>query len=288
MSDNGGTHKMTPAEIEREIEHTREQMGRDIDAISDRLDPRRLKIQARDSVVDAKEVVVDKVRDAANTVGEQARHAGDSVLDAVKRHPVPAAVVGGGIAWLLMRSRDSASRPEYPGTAMAEDYRYTGEEEEPGRLAAMRENMSEKREQLAGRAQNLKGRARERARQAGSRVQGLFEENPLLVGAGILVLGAAIGSLLPETERENRAFGETRDRLMDRAKETAGEVKDVARETLRSAKDTAQEELRERGSEVGASVREAATHVAEEAKQTARREAEQRDLTTGRPGAAPL
>jgi ElaB/YqjD/DUF883 family membrane-anchored ribosome-binding protein len=69
----------------------------------------------------------------------------------------------------------------------------------------------------------------------------LMHEQPLVLGAIGLALGAAVGALLPGTETEDRLLGETRDDLAERAKATAQEgyerVKDTAAEHLEQAKD---------------------------------------------------
>lgn len=68
----------------------------------------------------------------------------------------------------------------------------------------------------------------------------LVAEQPLVLGALGLAVGAAIGALLPGTEAEDRLMGETRDRLVGQARETAEQgyerVKETAREQLEQAK----------------------------------------------------
>jgi hypothetical protein len=68
----------------------------------------------------------------------------------------------------------------------------------------------------------------------------MVEENPLLVGAGALMIGAAFGFAVPETETENEWMGETRDNIVERARETArdaaGQVQDAASSVADAAK----------------------------------------------------
>lgn len=52
-----------------------------------------------------------------------------------------------------------------------------------------------------------------------NRFQGTVHDHPLLVGAGALMLGAAVGLAIPETEMENEWMGEARDNVVARARE---------------------------------------------------------------------
>ena len=78
--------------------------------------------------------------------------------------------------------------------------------------------MAERAQEYAGDAQAALGRTRQRAQ---NQLERMVNENPLLVSAGALVLGAAVGLAIPETERENEWLGETRDTVVDRAQEMA-------------------------------------------------------------------
>ena len=88
------------------------------------------------------------------------------------------------------------------------------------------------------------GRAREQSRRAGQGFQTLLEEQPLVVGALGVALGAIIGAVLPESEREDRMLGEARDRVLDRAKElgTRGyeEVRGKAQQAAAGVRDAVQ------------------------------------------------
>jgi gas vesicle protein len=86
-------------EIRAEIEQTREHMSETVNAIQDRLRPSTLASNAADRVKDA---AMDKVRDVADS---------ESVMY-VRANPIPAAMVGigiAGLAWLAMGGRDNRS-----------------------------------------------------------------------------------------------------------------------------------------------------------------------------------
>jgi hypothetical protein len=91
---NASAPSVTTEEIRSQIERTRAEMSETIDAIQNRLSPRRL-------MTDAKE----KVKDAFST---------ERAIQVVKSNPVPMALIGAAVAALTvgtwMRSRNGSSR----------------------------------------------------------------------------------------------------------------------------------------------------------------------------------
>jgi len=82
--------------------------------------------------------------------------------------------------------------------------------------------------EAAGRAQEYARGAGARARSTGRHVQSRFErmidENPLIISGAALLIGLALGLVLPETEKENAWMGETRDTVVDQAQNAARQV----------------------------------------------------------------
>lgn len=282
-------------EIEREIEATRERMTQDIDELGDRLSPENLKRQAKDAITG------------------KARQTGFRMIDFIQENTSLVAAMGLGAVWLVQQR----NRSQVSGDRMAR-FAYTGPERRreglTGRIAdrasEMRDSVSATAEgvaeragdlthqagELAGRARQrageLGGEVRERARDIGSRakdqtrrarggLERLVEESPLAVAAGVAALGLACGLLVPETEREQRLMGPTRDDLVERAQGTARRVKDAAVEAGQELREVVREEVSERAPEVkavvqdavqsvGRQVKESAGRVKEEAKQAAR------------------
>jgi len=98
-------------EIREEIAQTRVEMSETIEAIQERLTPSHLVAQASETVRNA---TTEKVKQMANTAG----HAADQVMDSsvaqtIRSNPIPAAMIGIGAAWLLMKGRTGSNRRDY-------------------------------------------------------------------------------------------------------------------------------------------------------------------------------
>ncbi|MEB8387824.1 DUF3618 domain-containing protein [Rhodobacteraceae bacterium KMM 6894] len=118
-----------------------------------------------------------------------------------------------------------------------------------GRTAAdMRDTLYEGTAELNDIARARVIQAREKAIAAQSRIEEMggdaarlgrrtFEDNPLLIGAGIAAAGAALAYTLPRTDTENRAFGAHRDALMSEAERVLQEEMDRLKASGRAAMD---------------------------------------------------
>jgi hypothetical protein len=97
-----------PAVIRREIDNTRRRMDRTIDAIGERFSGRHLVDEALHLIRIQQEN--GNMTKFTNKLSESADSAYHSVVDTVKAHPVPTALVGAGLAWLIFeKSRSRAT-----------------------------------------------------------------------------------------------------------------------------------------------------------------------------------
>lgn len=94
-------------------------------------------------------------------------------------------------------------------------------------------------------AQQVAQEAQYRAERVGSRFGEIMEDNPLLIGAAAVALGAVIGFAFPASEKENEIFGEKRDELVDRAQEVVGEKVQQAQQVAREVTDATKETVKE-------------------------------------------
>lgn len=92
---------------------------------------------------------------------------------------------------------------------------------------------------VAERVQSGAGAVAERvqttAHQSSDWLQRNLQTNPLAVGAMALVVGAALGLAIPETEQEDRIMGRARDKVVDQAQEKASELGDKVQNVAHDA-----------------------------------------------------
>jgi hypothetical protein len=77
--------------------------------------------------------------------------------------------------------------------------------------------------------------ARHQVERARTGFEHMLDEQPLLLGAVALALGAVLGATLPTSRLENRYLGPTRERLQNRAGDYAREQWEKAKEVAVSA-----------------------------------------------------
>ena len=79
------------------------------------------------------------------------------------------------------------------------------------------------------------------------RVKDTAERNPLGLAVGAAAVGFVAGLVLPATRVENERMGEMSDRLVEAAKETAGDAVERGKQVAQDAAETAKESGREQG-----------------------------------------
>lgn len=122
MSNPDVVRSDDPDEIRNDIERTRRELGQDVDALADKVNPakamerqtdkvRRAATRMKDRVMGTASDVVDSTQDAVGHAGEAVADAPRKVASATQGNPVAAGLIAFGIGWLLS-SLVPASRPE--------------------------------------------------------------------------------------------------------------------------------------------------------------------------------
>jgi len=81
-----------------------------------------------------------------------------------------------------------------------------------------------------------------------TRYDQMIMESPLALGLIAFGVGAAVGLVVPSTERENELMGEKRDELVERAGDMAQQLTDKAQEVASQVGDTVQQSMQESSS----------------------------------------
>ena len=272
-------------EIREEIAQTRVEMSETIEAIQERLTPSHLVAQAGETVRNA---TTEKVKQMANTAGQAAEQVMDtSFVQTVRANPIPAAMIGIGAAWLLLKGRSDSPRgyrsrdyryrtsgaygstgdygtgASAPGSAYGASGAYDAGQRDwrvgtPESTAVGTTGYSEYASGSAGassRVPEFGGEMRNYSRAQSVSFDRVVRDNPLVVGAAAALVGVAIGMSLPASETENKLMGEARDSVVDRARDLAGDaaekVKDVAGKAVEAATDVRDAAQKATGTTVG-------------------------------------
>jgi len=170
---------------------------------------------------------------------EGRRQSGDGWVDRLKSNPVPAALASFGLTWLAFAGRSNGGEFREQRYWSANERGWSESDESEGITDRAREYASETASRAREYASDAADTVRSRGRRAKNQMQRAMEQNPLLVGAGALLVGAAFGLAIPETERENELMGEARDKVVDRAQDmarnAASQVQNVATEVRDAA-----------------------------------------------------
>jgi hypothetical protein len=120
----------------------------------------------------------------------------------------------------------------------------------------------------------------------------LFSDQPLVMGALAIAVGAAIGGLLPHTQIEDDALGATSDRLFAEAQRVFREERQKAMQVIKAAATEATGALKDTGAELadllpagktaGNVIVDQISDAARRVSNTAKEEAARQGLTTER------
>lgn len=254
-------------EAERDVEVSRGELDRTVEAIKDKMTPGQL------------------LDEATRTMGDTGAQIFSKFVDQAKENPMPLAVMGLGLAWLM--SSNGKGGPARGSVRY--DGGYTGYDAEPaggglrdsiggmaGKVRDAAGNLSDavhgaadsasdtagairdrvgdaasgallSAQDAATRAQALAGEAADKAVEYGRRahqgVSDLIAKEPLLIGGAGLLAGLALGAAIPVTEAEKRYVAPAKDKVIDRTKELAQGGLESVTEAAQAAYHAVKDEL---------------------------------------------
>ena len=279
--------------LDTAIARSRSNLGSTIEELHGRLNPavfrddvmqqfreakETLKGEMKGELLEAKralrEATIGKVETMIQSTQDKVSATGRSVVQIIKENPVPAALMGIGLFWMLA---SSSNRPRRIGARIVDNDRSPGTDGwtvgngpvqnatgDLGHMASEAQRSvenaahavgtfatnvrtsvvdaghkaSDKVAQLAHSAQDtathLAHDAADQGRKLGGRAEDLFMENPLAVGAAVLAAGVAVGLTVPMSRKEERWMGKASQQLRDKAE-------GFARGAMESAEDAVQQ-----------------------------------------------
>jgi hypothetical protein len=282
-------------EIRSEIDRTRSDMDETFAALDAKLTPKEIGLE------------LWSLFKGGSTTGAS------KLWQVAREHPMPAAVVGLGLGWLMVESSrksdayDGLDRGDYRGygtSSYRQGYAGTGSysgyadyemDEDSGLLATAKDKVHDVADsakdalssagdkvsglghqvadkastlghdvadkasglghqaadkasslghQVTDKASDLRRQAKTQVRRARVGFWQTMEENPLMVGAATLALGVIVGLALPSTDKEDELMGETRDHLLDEAKEAGQQALDKGKHVAEAVADKVKQEAR--------------------------------------------
>lgn len=177
--------------LRAEISQTRSRLSETLDELGERLNPENVKHEITTRVKDGiRGATIGRVQQMARHTADRMHDTRSSMMDAVRENPVPAGLVGIGLAWLFMnqmRNRpEEAKRPARYTDEFDDEWDefdaadFDAELPEPpsGRVARMRErtaelaeNVKEASGEVVERAQHVVEEAGDRAREVAGRAK---------------------------------------------------------------------------------------------------------------------
>jgi len=249
------------------IEETREDLAATVDAIEDRLSPSNVIADAKQTVRDATVGrVEEKVNDVTQTANRfledparTAQETGNGIMETIRQNPMPAALVGVGVGWMLLKRNDGASKSrsyEYRaydrdaascardprsydrngGTSDVGDRigRFAGDtadgvSQAAGQVAStvgstasqVGQTVGSKASEVGQTVGEVPAQASTMARTVADQASQAVRSNPLGASLAALAVGTMVGMLLPSTPAERRVMGPTSERLIEQAGDTA-------------------------------------------------------------------
>ena len=275
---NRATNSEDPQRLQQEIAQTRRDMAETLDSIQQRLDPDRLKHEAEQRVEEVVERAKQKVEDA--TIGRvnemtdratrKAKNWRRNMVNTIKENPIPAALVGVGLGWLIMEGSgngddyDYGSRDQYAyGEYRYGDYRYEdvpyqgpyrgsieGNQMQEGRRSAYEQGGA--RERIGETTDEIRQRVGETTDEVRQRVGETTDEIRHRAQSAAERIDETTDEIRHRAESLAEDAGEQWDELRDETRQRARQIQHSARAQGQHVKRDMQHLMREKPLAVGA------------------------------------
>lgn len=221
-------------DIQADIQRTRSRLDETLSAVEQKLEPKQL---------------VDQGWQYLRSHGATEYFA--SLGDAAKRQPLPLALIGTGLAWLMLSdgrrhlpSDNSLGGSSHVSPRTGSGLGQTTEtvkqavQNATNKLAETRDaatsTVADMGNRVSGAVAGTMEKVTHNAQRVKSGYEHMVEEQPLALGAIGLALGALLAATAPRTRQEDRMMGSTSDRLFNDAKKFGEEKVEQAKEAVKS------------------------------------------------------
>jgi ElaB/YqjD/DUF883 family membrane-anchored ribosome-binding protein len=240
----------SPEAIERDIDAQRASIGNIVDALESKFTPG----QAFDQALSFMQ----------NNGTTFLTNLGTSV----RNNPVPAVLTSVGLLWLMMsQNRPPTPRPVYPaspdhnivgewadglaeGIDSARDHLHQtadtlkdGFQSVKDKAANLGDNLGAATDNISHAVHDASDRLVRSTQVVGDQFSRMLKEQPLMVAAAGIALGAMLGAALPSTATEQRYLGKTSAGLADKVKQQAREGFEAVRDTVTKTTDHSDVEM---------------------------------------------
>lgn len=239
----------SPEAIEREIDAQRASIGNIVDALESKFTPGQ---------------VFDQALGMMQSNGTAFL---SNLGTSVRNNPVPAVLTSVGLLWLMMsQNRPPAPRPGYrtgpdqntvgewadglaDGIDSARSHLHDtadslkeGYQSVKDKAAHLTDNLGAASDNISHAVHDASDRLARSTQVMGNQFSQLLREQPLMVAAAGIALGAMLGAALPSTATEQRYLGKSSAGLTDKVKQQAREGFEAVRDTVTKTTDHAQED----------------------------------------------
>ena len=211
-------------DVEREVEAAREDLDRTVEALKDKMTPGQL---------------IDEL--SRTFKGGGAGELMGNLGVQVRENPMALAMIGAGMAWLMMGKSDRAATDTAAGVYQTNSdlgvtpatSAATGDiSDAVGNLKAkvgevaggVRDAASGAADHASQGLHDLGAQASSAGRKAVRSFEDILQQEPLIFGALGLAAGVALGAAFPSTELEDKTFGAARDNLVDAGEKKLADV----------------------------------------------------------------
>jgi hypothetical protein len=232
QNDVPSDERRDPAALERDSEEIRADMDRTLDALERKFSPGQ---------------VLDR---SMSAIREHGPELANQLLDSVKRNPLPILLTAAGLVWLAVsETRPSSAAENHKGarnplrSRVRSDFANASQSQglksrirarvhaAGDRLHTTTDRLRFSKDAVLNRVTGALENPREQTQLAQQKVSRLLDEQPLVLGAVGLAVGAIVGAAIPTTQYENRVLGRAREQALAKARELG----ERQYETLRGA-----------------------------------------------------